>query len=318
MSHIEWVRFSRGSRVPSSRSQTSLDWGYCKLGNQKDIFGKSFPGLRSLQVKGLAQFPETQREGEGKKKKFFLVKQNSWSAASSGTNSAIYVTFPNIDQVIAPYQDWPPWYLVSTPQPQLHLDLVPALWCWSLPSAWEQHVGLAALHSCPVQPAGAWWDCLSRAARSVSIWRSPTRTRRATGKGWLSSSQCSAAGRQDHSGRQAGLIQLFIQLMRGWTVFLQVNFPDIISVLNKLHCQIGQWWDRLFSQNHPVASEEQDKIYLQHLFFFFFFTSEVPNDLPRWALAEEASDGQRHTRFEQCTQMPWEELHQIWYRDSLQ
>lgn len=40
--------------MPSSGSLTSLGWGYYKRGNQKDVFGRSFPGLRSLEVKGLA------------------------------------------------------------------------------------------------------------------------------------------------------------------------------------------------------------------------------------------------------------------------
>lgn len=33
------------------------------------------------------------------------------------------------------------------------------------------------------------------------------------------------------------------------------NIPDITGVLYRLRCQIGQWWNSPFSQNHPVASE---------------------------------------------------------------
>ena len=55
MLHVERIRFSwpnlrPGSGVPSSGSLTSPGWGYCKLWGQKDIFGKSVPGLRSLEV----------------------------------------------------------------------------------------------------------------------------------------------------------------------------------------------------------------------------------------------------------------------------
>lgn len=69
-------------------------------------------------------------------------------------------------------------------------------------------------------------------------------------------------------GRQAGSSPTLYSADEGLGYISTGNSPDIISVLNKLCCQIGQWWDRLFSQNHLVASEEQDKIHLQYLIFF--------------------------------------------------
>lgn len=94
------------------------------------------------------------------------------------------------------------------------------------PSAWEERVHLAALHSSSTEPAGPWWGCLSRAAHLVSIWRSTARTRRAMGKRWPSWSQSSPAGRQDHSGRSVcrqTVIPLFVQLRKSWTIFLEIT-----------------------------------------------------------------------------------------------
>lgn len=45
------------------------------------------------------------------------------------------------------------------------------------------------------------------------------------------------------------------------------NIYDITGVLYRLHHQIGQWWDRLFSQNHSVVSSKTEVT--PRIFFFF-------------------------------------------------
>lgn len=175
------------------------------------------------------------------RKMLFLENLNSWSSASSGTNIATSGRFPNINQVIL--------LLIGTdflvPLCAHHSSsniltrcqlagATASVTSWleasspvlSFPSAWEERVHLAALHSSSTEPAGPRRGCLSRAAHLVSIWRSTARTRRAMGKGWPSWSQSSAAGRQDHSGRSVcrqTVIPLFVQLRKSWTIVLEIT-----------------------------------------------------------------------------------------------
>lgn len=233
-------------------------WGCCKPGNQKVVLGKSFPGLRSLEVKGLAPI-SWNSEGGGRKKMFLLVNQNSWSSASSGI--AIDAMFPSM------LAKWLLLIRLTSLVPCRHTTapVTPCLGASSL-AVTSQCLRAACWFSSAAQPP--WAPCrglrtllLQSCTFSLHLER---RTGRATGKGWLSWSQCSAAGRQDLSGRQAGNGPTLYAVYEGLDCISAGIFPDIISVLSKLRTVV----EKILFPDHPFASEEQDKIFLQHLVFF--------------------------------------------------
>lgn len=98
---------------------------------------------------------------------------------------------------------------------------------------------------------------LTRLPLQRSIWRSTARTRRATEKELLLELAwcCRKARALWEKCLQGDSDPLFCSAYEELDYISADNIPDLTGVLDRLCCQIGQWWNSPFSQNHPVASE---------------------------------------------------------------